>query len=226
MKKGKSKKSNKQPLLNPLSITLAITTLCLAVVTGYLAFHFKTHEEEKRLQAFESIVAKHIFNGDMFEDKQNISVKATGIGVTDDDDLYVDFKFIKYDDNGPLYIKKGREHYQCKNRSGKVIENWELPDGCSVAYWYGEPKYFDQGIRNELQEMDDYLTSVNEKYYSKLKAIYGAGNYTEVDGGIEFHDVDLTEEQERELKAANEEFNEAYSNVDEYNNLHELLWEY
>ncbi len=229
MTKTKAKKSSKKTLLNPLSITLAITTLCLAIATGYLAFHFKTHEDEKRLQAFETIVAKQIYEGDFLGDR-DFTIEATGIGVTDDDDLYVDFKFIEYDDNGPLLVEKGRVHYQCDNRSGKVIENWKLPEGCSVAYWYGEPKYIDQETRSKLKEIDDYLKSVNDKYYAKQKAIYGEGNYTETyEGesyGIEFNDIELTEEQERELKAASDEFNEAYNNgnVDEYNKIYDSIW--
>lgn len=210
-KNKKSKKCNCSPLL----VTLTVLVIALAASTGYLFFTRKTKLDEKKIQAFESLAASSIHSGDFTENSDNITVKTLEIGVTKDNDLYIDFIYISFDnDHLPIYRQKGRVHYQCNNNSGKVIGQENDPEGCSRAYNWEDQEFFSEETRNAVKNFIDK----NNEYIEKIYAISEKYCPSNEDS------CSLTEEQKeariQEMKALDEEYKEI--NGDE---LEKILWQ-
>lgn len=146
-----------------ISLILGIVVVGLLATIIFLAKNQKTYEEEKRLQAFETLANSYIDELSMYseENREGKTATLTGIGITDDNDLYFDFTITKYDNHVPVSTQDGRLHFQCDDRSGKMI-GVDAPDGCAKAYSYGE----EVATSAELQEtyrqyLEDAESAIN-----------------------------------------------------------------
>lgn len=109
-----------------------ITALGLVIVmllfgVFYLLGQRKTYMESQEVLAFRSVVENMLY-GEFANDEQGAYV--TGLGVTDDKDLYADFVLVKYTDHTPVSQQKARIHFQCKS--------YREYGSCAHAYWYGD----------------------------------------------------------------------------------------
>lgn len=150
-----------------LSLILGVIVIGLLIAVAFLVKNQKTYEEEKRLQAFETLANYYIDELSMYseESREGKIATLTGIGVTDDNDLYFDFIITNYKDHVPVSTQDGRLHFQCDNRSGKVVGT-NNPEGCALAYWYGEetetPLEFQETYRKYIEDSESAVNLCNE----------------------------------------------------------------
>ena len=88
----------------------------LAALVGTLVFggvrmaelkkHVISFEEQQRLAVFEDLARSYLHEADIAE---NATAELTGIGLSQDDEVYLDFTLRKYDSTE---TKKGRMHFQ------------------------------------------------------------------------------------------------------------------
>ncbi|MBR3256745.1 hypothetical protein IKG02_00425 [Candidatus Saccharibacteria bacterium] len=146
-----------------LSIFLGLLLVLSLLFNICLSKDRKTYEEQKRLIAFEPLASSYIYN--LYENDPSKVATATGVGITEDDDLYIDFYVTEYDNHVPLSTKKARLHFQCDDHSGKVFGT-DSPDGCAFAYWYDEPK----ALPEEYQEKSRAFYEKAEEYTSRVNS--------------------------------------------------------
>lgn len=212
------KKPKKFCIFMPISLVLTIITIVLAITTITFAQKQKTHEEEKRLQFFESLLEFET-GSQLFTYEKNIQVKPLSTGLSEDDDLYISFKFIKFDDdNIPLYINTGKVYYPCGELDGKVIgvENYRL---CGKSYDPGkEPVYFSEADREAAREYQNKVKEIEAKI---AKVVYGDENCTYET--CTYITEQFTEEQYALMDQYNTDLLQA---EEEYSEKFEKFWDY
>ena len=150
-----------------LSLILGVIVIGLLIAVAFLVKNQKTYEEEKRLQTFETLANYYIDELSMYseESREGKTATLTGIGTTDDNDLYFDFTITNYKDHVPVSTQDGRLHFQCDNRSGKVVGT-NNPESCALAYWYGDetetPAEFQEAYKNYMEELESIVSFCNE----------------------------------------------------------------
>lgn len=220
MPKTKTKKSTKPQCkckfkCCPLTGILIILVIGLAIFSGYLFCNRKTNEDKKRLQAFESIAASYIQKAEFFNSDISTEVGTTGIGVTKDNDLYIDFTYVERDENQiPSYKHKGRVHFQCDDRDGKVIGIEETPRGCGAAiHWY-DPEPYSEEFRTKYEQFQ----KENEEYVNRIAA--AMREYCPKEG----EECDLTDEQSAELREKNLQIGKEYEPKTSFEDLYDQLY--
>ena len=132
--------------------------IALGAIIGFLIIELycfsalnkpQSYLDRQKTLAFDDLVDSYIY--EMFSDPDKQQAAAvTGSGITEDDDLYVDFVITKYEDRFiPISRKNARLHFQCHD------ENGEKSNGCSFAYWYGEEVETSEEEREEVRKLVD-----------------------------------------------------------------------
>ena len=169
----KSKTKSNSFNFKTLSAVLGIFCAGLIVAVIFLAENQKTPEERKRLVAFEPLASAYIDHLSMYSEdgKAGKAARATDIGVTDDNDLYIDFTITETENHVPVSTRPGRLHFQCDDHSGLVItgglnENGAPKEaGCAFAYWYGDAEEtspeFREKYRHYIEEIERITEAAN-----------------------------------------------------------------
>lgn len=155
MVKKKSTKKIETFDYKALSMVLGVATVGLAIATGWLASTRISYQESQELQAFKGLAGSYIYEQFYRENEQTANM--TGIGVTDDKDLYVDFTVTKFEDHVPQANQKGRMHFQCSQKTDRK-------SGCAHAFWYGEWEDTGEEYRTAYREYIDAIESLVEAY--------------------------------------------------------------
>ena len=135
----KSSKSKKPICTNNVTfgkcfVGLALIIAALLFGLFYYMGQAKTHFEAKKLEAFETIARSYIYDNYTKSDGSEVA-NLTQIGVTDDDDLYLEFDVTKYDENHvPTLRRRQRVHFQCHD----LEQPNSKPLGCAMAGWASE----------------------------------------------------------------------------------------
>ncbi len=109
---NKEKKLKKVIYVLVCLLVITLTAGCFLMRTSVVS-----HEEMRRLEAFESLAYDYIYRSN-FSGDENTTTEITGIGLSEDDDLYFDFRIYYYDKEfyGGVVAKEyqdGRLHFQC-----------------------------------------------------------------------------------------------------------------
>ena len=155
MVKKKSTKKIETFNYKALSMALGVATVGLTIATGWLASTRVSYQESQELQAFKGLADSYIYEQFYRENEQTANM--TGIGVTDDKDLYVDFTVTKFEDHVPQANRKGRMHFQCNQKTDRK-------SGCAHAFWYGEWEDTSEEYRTAYREYIDAIESSVEAY--------------------------------------------------------------
>ena len=107
---------------------LGLIIVMLLFGVFYLIGQRKTYMESQEILAFRSVV--DVMIDEQFATEGERSAQVTGLGITDDKDLYADFIITKYEDHTPVAQQKARLHFQC--------QNLQPGQNCAHAYWYGD----------------------------------------------------------------------------------------
>ena len=166
VKNNKNVSSDKE---KKLKITISVLVALLVLVLGYCCFSMKglliSREERRRLEAFESLAFAYIDSNPM-SSEENTSVEITDIGLSEDDDLYLDFVIYYYDDNSyggflATEYQNGRLHFQCNKEYSRPVTA-KGSGHCAFAYSYGEktvidnpPEYFGVDI-DQIRDIVEY----------------------------------------------------------------------
>ena len=230
----KTKKKNKTKgnpfIYKSLTVFFATATICLAVIATFLFLNRKTDLEQKKIQVAETVIKRYFDTNPLVssEFKDYTHTEATSIDISKDNDLYVEFRMMRNDQNHiPEFVEKGVMYFQCKNSDGKVIGT-DNPSACSMAVSYEEPKYIGENLRNQIKTIADQAQAKINNMNAQLKEVYGPENYTEEDGNLQFNDKNLTEEQQKRAEEINNQFVKELSeiNYNELSNLYEEVWNY
>lgn len=240
MPKTKTKKANKPTktkgnikLYKTLTVVFAATTICLAGIAVFFFVNRKTDIEQRKIQVAETFIKRYFESDPLVSDevKPYTITRTTAIGLSQDNDLYVEFQMMREDsDYIPEYVEKGVMYFQCGDTDGKIIGT-DNPSACSIAVTYEDPKYISEELRNEIKELSDAINARVAYHNARLKELYGPGNYTEEeDGGVSYSDENLTEEQLLEVEKEHNRFAaEVVSDESLYeksNKLYEEVWNY
>ena len=212
MPKTKTKKATKPQCkckICPLTGILLVLVIGLTIFSGYLFCNRKTNEEKKRLQVFESVAASYIHDNytRFIESNNTTNVATTGIGVTKDNDLYIDFTIVENDSNDiPLSKHRGRLHFQCGNKDGKVIGNEMDARGCAHAFHWDDPEPYTEEFRAKYTQ---YINAT-EEYTQKIIATQKEYCPNEDE------ECNLTDEQQEELRQKNLQLGKEYEEKAKY----------
>ena len=171
-KQLKSSSRRKSPSANSPEKSSSFSTvvlgllLCISLLANICLFKkLPTHEEEKRLEAFETIADNLIEEQVMYSEDARASrtARLTDIGLSDDDDLYLDFTMTNFENHIPVSTQDGRLHFQCnKENNYVIIDN----PGCALAYWYDEiketPEDFRETYQSYLNDLEASVALCNE----------------------------------------------------------------
>ncbi len=135
--KSNTSKTTKSAAVDPnycgkcfVALALIITALLFGLF--YYMGQAKTHEESKRLEAFETLARAYIYDN---YSKEGVEVAdLDNIGITEDDDLYLEFTVTKYEEHVPTLHRKQRIHFQCDDNDQPNA----IKIGCGLATWIGE----------------------------------------------------------------------------------------
>ena len=113
---------------------VAFGLIITALLFGFFYYmgQAKTHQEEKELEAFETLARTYIY--DAYSEEGETAAHLDKIGVTADDDLYLEFTVTKYEDHVPTTRRKQRVHFQCD----ELEQENAKADGCAMAGWAGD----------------------------------------------------------------------------------------
>ena len=163
-KKKTTNKPNYKCKCCPLTAVLIVLVIGLTVFSGYLFCNRKTNEDKKRLQLFETILESDVqsmikgFEG-------NTVARTTEAGVTKENDIYVKFKYIKFEDDTdiPLYINTATLYYPCGNNDGKTVGT--LTGNCG--------KHLDTYNKKDIDEIpEQYLKGVKFHYVENVRDVW------------------------------------------------------
>ena len=138
-----AKKINKDAQIiqkQKVAIIALIILLCTSAVTSicYIQKTKISHEEQRRLEAFESLLYNYLSDEPFLENTEKTSTAIKNIGLSQDDDLYADFIIYYYNDNHePVSYKNGKIFFQCNHEYRKPITGNEQLKACATAYSYG-----------------------------------------------------------------------------------------
>ena len=192
-KKKNTNKPNCKCKCCPLTAVLIVLVVGLTVFSGYLFCNRKTNEDKKRLQLFETILESDVQS--MIEGLEgNTVARTTEAGVTKENDIYVKFKYIKFEDvtDIPLYINTATLYYPCGNNDGKTVGT--LTGSCGKHLDTYNKKDIDEATRNRIRAYSDRHETITKR----IEAIW------EEDGVIKYNN-NPTEAHEQEIRQLQEE---------------------
>lgn len=197
---SKNKKTKKRNIFKSTSIIFATITICLAILAVFLLQNQKSNEEKKRLQVFESLVANYMQDSPFTQDKEHTYTHPINIGISEDNDLYVEFQYLVNDEqNLPYYTSTGRIYFQCGDGDGKVIGSYN-PGGCARAMSYDDKKYISEEVRENYRKMnirwDEYATRLNALNEKLEKGLLSEENYYEEVDSLYVEYMDLFDNPE------------------------------
>lgn len=163
-----NKKQSKRPpephFLKLLSITLGFF-LCISLALNFfLFFSIPSYQQTQELKAFKGIADSYLYETFFSEENDIIQTAMPGdLGVTDDNDLYIDFTLIKSESttHSLLSFRKARLHFQCAQTSVS-------DDSCARAFWYGD-----------WEDTSEEFRAASRKFYIESEALTEAINSTE-----------------------------------------------
>jgi len=162
---SKSSTLRKSPAANNrfailFAIVAFISLATVASISFILGTHkSKTYMEQQELLAFRGLADQYAYNQFFIEGQQAASV--TGLGMTDDNDLYADILITKIDNRIPISRRKARLHFQCHE-----ADSLKLKDGCAYAWWYGDWEDTSAEYREAYQNYIDKITSYADEFNS------------------------------------------------------------
>ena len=112
-------------------VAVGIVFAALLFALFYYMGQAKTHGEAKRLEAFSTLANAYVDNISGFNETSGTYETAvlTDIGVTDDDDLYLEYEITRTDaEHVPIARSNRRAHFQCKDHE----------KNCAIAGWADE----------------------------------------------------------------------------------------
>lgn len=150
MTKKVSKISAKEPNKKEKKLKVIICVLVCLLIGALTAGCFLmrgsivSREEKRRLEAFESLAYSYIDNGDFLgNNKSHTRAEATGIGISEDGDLYLSFRIFYYDNSHDEYVaneyQDGKLYFQCDKEYRKPVTNKDSAH-CAFAYSYEDKK--------------------------------------------------------------------------------------
>ncbi len=151
--KNPSKVGLKTVFYKSMMVFFATTTICLAGIAIFLFLNRQSPLDEKKSQISETLLKDYFRGNPLVSDKDKQLTRTTpiGIGVSKDNDLYVEFAMLRNDeDDVPLYTRKGVMYFQCKGSDGKIIGT-DKPSSCARAVSYEEPVYIENTIREKIR---------------------------------------------------------------------------
>jgi hypothetical protein len=224
MTKTKAKKSSKKQCklkCCPLTGILVLLTVGLTIFSGYLLANQKSFEEKKRLQAFETLLDSDIKDM-LYVYEKDADYWSTETGLTADNDLYVKFRYLQYEDNErtiPSYTNTGVIYYPCSSNSGKTITlKYEDLEPCGKHIELdNNKKEVSAEIKNKAAE---YARRTSE--ISKItEAIYAAARVNTDEGWTLDFDR-LTQEQNDTLRNLRDEETRL---SEEYEKMMDQIWD-
>ncbi len=227
--KNPSKVGLKTVFYKSMMVFFATTTICLAGIAIFLFLNRQSPLDEKKSQISETLLKDYFRGNPLVSDKDKQLTRTTpiGIGVSKDNDLYVEFAMLRNDeDDVPLYTRKGVMYFQCKGADGKMIGT-DKPSSCARAVSYEEPVYIENTIREKIKAKNTEINTALNEYYDNLKRLYGPENYKETESGIELDEGNFTEEQKAEHAAITKEFTDKIDPLEEeLGKTYEEFWKY
>lgn len=92
--------------------------------------------DQRELEAFESVFSKAITD-EFSDEERRTTATVTGLGLSQDDDLYADFTIYYYNDNHEIaYTQNAKVYLQCEHENRKPITGTDNKTGCAFAYTY------------------------------------------------------------------------------------------
>jgi len=138
-----------------LFVAIGIVIALLMFGLFYYMGQAKTHAEIKKLEAFESLAT--YFVEDRANESAGETTELTDIGLTKDDDIYLDVLRTKYEGHVPTSTRTERIHLQCRNR------NTSETCGYAVSYddWEETTEEYRATYNEYLQLIDRYVEKAN-----------------------------------------------------------------
>jgi|GEM_PF-2463052 hypothetical protein len=94
--------------------------------------------DQRKLEAFESVFSKAITD-EFSDEEKHTTATVTGLGLSQDDDLYADFTIYYYNDNHEIaYTQNAKVYLQCEHENRTPITGTDDKTGCAFAYTYGD----------------------------------------------------------------------------------------
>ncbi len=107
------KTKNKKNPFRTSTICLAVLSTILLGAVIFLATRQPSVEDVKKAEAFETLAHRYIMSKWLIEGEQTPVYK--GIGISEDDDLYIAFELNKLKDHTKIAKRNYRLYFQCKD---------------------------------------------------------------------------------------------------------------
>lgn len=98
-------------------VIIALSLIIVAMLVGGLTYisHLRqqtvSFEEQKRLEVFEELARSYVDEA-KFSDRDSVNAVYTGTGLSEDNEVYLDFALIDLTDPGSPTTQDGRLHFQ------------------------------------------------------------------------------------------------------------------
>ena len=141
-------------------IALGAVILVLLGMIFCLSKNQKSNLENQEAIAFEGVVSRMISEEYFIEGERAAIV--TGLGISDDNDLYADFIITKYEGHIPISNQPARIHFQCH----EADDVWKFKDNCAHALWVGDIAETSEEYRSAYRTYIEKIEASVEKYNS------------------------------------------------------------